>query len=230
MYVHESSGASPGVNAPSRQNVKPPTPYKAPAPVYHAPAPVYHAPPRPAPPKTVAPPSGKTIGSNSQGHITPIAPKKPPVAVAPKPAPPAPPKPPVHLWNADEDVTYQQQEADARNALADYLAGQTNSQNQYNIEQTRNTDNLAHNKQHAFDDMKDDYSSRGLATSGMYLKAMQDQSDEYARQQDVLNQAGLNFGTTAISQLGNFKSTQLINDQKYRNDAINRHAAGMGLV
>ena len=250
MYVKDGSGAIPsaapprtyktptkayGVTAPPKSAAPKSAPRPVSKPTYHAPAQTYSAPAAPSRPAarysapTIAPSSGKTIGSNNQGRITPIAPKKPAPVVAAKPAIKAPAKP-APLWDATQDVTYQQQEADARNALADYLAGQGNAQNQYNIENVRNDENLGHNKQLAYDSLHDDFSSRGLATSGMALKAYQDQSDEYARQQSVLDQGALNFGTTALSQLGNFKSTQAINDEKYKNDAINRHASGLKLI
>ena len=205
VYGNSASGFK-GVPKVSHPAPRPPAPIRPPAVKHYAPT---------APIK----PSGKAIGSNKTGRITPIAPPKPKVAAKPIPQ-----------WSAEQDTTYQQQEAAARNALADYLAGQTNSQNQYNIENTRNTQDLAHNKELAYENLHDDYASRGMSASGMALKAYQDQSNDYARQQDVLNQGALNFGTTAMSQLGNFKSTQSIDSLRYRNDAINRHAAGLGLV
>lgn len=154
--------------------------------------------------------SGKTVGSNKKGHITPIAPSR--------------------VWSANKDTTYKQQNSAAVKALKDYVSGQATSQNQYNIEYNRNNKNLLDQQKIANVNQADDYASRGMSTSGLRVKAQGVQDNEYGKQRDVLRQASLNFGTTARSQLGNFKSTQAINDTRYKNEAINRHASSFGLI
>ena len=185
----------------------------------------YRPPARPTRPisntKSVAPtrptrptqPSGKTVGSNKTGAITPIAPPKPPP-----------------LWTAEQDTVYQQQEAIAKKAFDDYMSGQTTAQNQFNIEDTRNDSNLQDQQRIAQTNMQDDFASRGMSESGLALKAYADQINDFKKQQSVMDQGALNFSTTAASQLGNFNATQAIDRQRYKNDAINRHATGLGLI
>ena len=174
-------------------------------------------------------PSGKTVGSNKTGAITPIAPPKPVAPVRPVTAKSTPARP-APLWTAEQDTVYQQQEAIAKKAFDDYMSGQTTAQNQFNIEDTRNDSNLQDQQKIAQTNMQDDFASRGMSESGLALKAYADQINDFKKQQSVMDQGALNFSTTAASQLGNFQATQAIDRQRYKNDAINRHATGLGLI
>ena len=164
--------------------------------------------------------SGKTVGSNSQGRIAPIA---------PPPAPPPPPKPPsINEWLAG-DTVYKQQTDASQKALADYIAQMTGQQNSYNTEYQRNLGNLGDAEKLATTDTENDYSSRGLTNSGLYLKALSDLKADYDKRESTLADGRAEFLANLASGLTNFRSTNDINNTRYRNEAINRRAAQFGL-
>lgn len=209
------------------------TPYPARVPTHSAPAPVYHAPPPPAQPHFSAPApsysapapqqhysSGNTVGSNAQGRISPIAP--PPPA-----APPAPPPESIDQWLAG-DTTYQHQEDAAHQAARDYLAQMTNQQNQYQGDYVKNLANLGDQQTQADSNLQDDYASRGLSQSGLMVKALSDLKTQYDKQQSDLASGRASFIQNLQSGLTNFNSTNNLQQQQYRQDAINRRATQYG--
>lgn len=160
--------------------------------------------------------SGKSVGSNSQGRITPIAPPKP--------------KPPMSIdqWLAG-DSAYKQQTDAAMKSLNDYRAQMTGQQNNYNIEEARNKGDLADQQKLAESAMTDDYASRGLSQSGLALKAFADLATDYDKRNSALDQGAAEFTGNANTGLQNFQSTQGINATKYKNDAISRRALKFNL-
>ena len=165
--------------------------------------------------------SGKSVGSSNTGRISPIAP--------PPPAPPPPPKPPsIDQWLAGDTVYKQQTDASAK-ALADYMAQMTGQQNSYNTEYQRNLGNLSDAEKLAQTDTENDYASRGLSTSGVFLKALADLKADYDKRESTLSDGRAEFLSNLANGLTNFRSTQGINNTRYRNEAINRRAAQFGL-
>lgn len=162
--------------------------------------------------------SGRQIGSNNVGRISSIAP----------PAPPPPPKPPsINEWLAG-DTAYKQQTDASQKALRDYLAQMTGQQNNYNTEYERNLGNLGDAEKLATTDTENDFSARGLTTSGLYLKALADLKADYDKRESTLADGRAEFLGNLQNGLTNFKSTQGINNTRYRNEAINRRAAQYG--
>lgn len=165
--------------------------------------------------------SGKSVGSNSTGRISSIAP--------PPPAPPAPPRPPdINSWLAG-DTAYKQQMDASKKALADYIAQMTGQQNNYETEYTRNTMNLADQEKQARTGTEEDYASRGLSTSGLFLKALADLTANYDKQESALGAGRAEFLSNLQNGLTNFKSTQGINNTRYKNEALNRRAQSYNL-
>lgn len=165
--------------------------------------------------------SGKSVGSSSTGRISSIAP--------PPPAPPSPPKAPdANAWLAG-DTTYKQQMDASKKALADYIAQMTGQQNNYETEYTRNTMNLADQEKQARTNTEEDYASRGLSTSGLFLKALSDLATQYDKQESALSSGRAEFLSNLQNGLTNFKSTQGINNTRYRNEALNRRAQSYNL-
>lgn len=181
----------------------------------------------PAAPRVSAPPprytpgpvrysSGKSVGSNSTGRITPIA-------------PPPPPKPPsIQQWLSG-DATYKQQQDAMKKAMADYQAQMTGQQNNYETEYNRNLLSTQDAEKLAQTDTENDYASRGLSTSGLYLKALNDLHTDYDKREGALADGRAEFLANLAAGLTNFQSTQGLNNTKYRNDAINRRAQKYGL-
>lgn len=165
-------------------------------------------------------PSGRTIGSNTQGRISNVAP--------PAPAPPPAPKPPsIDQWLAG-DTTYGGQMSASKKALADYLAQMTSQQNQYQTDYERNRMGLEDQEKLATTDTENDYASRGMSTSGLYLKALADLKADYDKREGGLAEGQAAFLANLNSGKTNFMSQQQIEQAKYRQDAINRRAAQYG--
>jgi hypothetical protein len=151
--------------------------------------------------------------------VAPPAPKKP---AAPK-GPPS-----LDQWLAG-DTAYKQQMDAAAKASADYVTQMTGQQNAYNTEYTRNMRNL--NDQEKVDgrNATDDFAARGMMNSGLFIKDATDRTTDYNKRESTLNDgksefiANLGFGRT------NFDSTQNLNKQRYRNEAIQRRAAKYNL-
>lgn len=165
-------------------------------------------------------PSGRSIGSNTQGRISAVAP--------PPPAPPPAPKPPsIDQWLAG-DTTYGGQMSASKKALADYLAQMTSQQNQYNTDYERNTMALGDQEKLATTDTENDYAARGMSTSGLYLKALADLKADYDKREGGLAEGRAAFLANLGSGKTNFMSQQQIEQAKYKQDAINRRAAQYG--
>jgi hypothetical protein len=160
------------------------------------------------------------VGSNAQGRISPIAP--PPAAPPPTPQPPS-----IDAWLAG-DTTYGQQENAAHKAAADYLAQMTQQQNQYQGDYTKNLLNLQDQETQAQGNLGDDYASRGLSQSGLMLKALADLKTQYDKQQSDLESGRASFLQNLQSGLTNFNSQNALQQQQYRQDAINRRASQYG--
>ena len=158
--------------------------------------------------------SGKSVGSNSSGRISPVAP--------PPPAPPPPPS--INQWLAG-DTAYKQQMDASSKAYKDYVAQMTGQQNNYNTEYERNLMNTHDAEKLAGTDMENDYAARGLTNSGLFLKAKTDLATDYDKRESSLADGRAEFLANLQAALGNFRSTSRINQTKYRNEAIARRAA-----
>lgn len=157
-----------------------------------------------------------------------MAPPAPPKPKAPKPK--AKPKGPPSLNSyLAGDTAYKQQTDAANKAIADYATQMGAQTAAYNTDYTANTRNLT--DQHKIDNTAstDDFAARGLIRSGMFVKDNVDRNVDYTKRQATLDQgkaefaSNLNFGQT------NFNSTQNLNKQRYRNEAIQRRAAKYNL-
>lgn len=161
--------------------------------------------------------SGKSLGSNGSGRISSVAP--------PPPAPPPPPAAPsINQWLAG-DTAYKQQTDAAKKAMADYMAQMSGQQGSYETEYQRNLMNTGDAEKLANTDLENDYASRGLTNSGLFLKAKTDLSTDYDKRESTLADGRAEFLANLKAALTNFQSTSNINSTKYKNDAIARRAA-----
>lgn len=151
--------------------------------------------------------------------MAPPAPKKPK-------APKGPPSLNSYLAG---DTAYKQQMDAAAKAAADYQTQMTGQQNNYNTEYTRNMGNLHDQEKLDSNDATNDFASRGMISSGLYVKNQNDLATNYNKRESTLDDgkaefmANLGFGKT------NFDSTNNLNKQRYRNEAIQRRASKYNL-
>jgi hypothetical protein len=201
------SGFSP---APSKKSTlvtrsKATTPVKAPAPRQSTPAPKK---------------SSGSVGSSRSGSIMPSAP-------APTTPPPAGP-PSIDEFLAGDSAYKSQSDAFAK-AWADYQNQAKLQTDQYGIQYDTNTKQLAQDQTEASTNLNDDYASRGLLNSGVFAKAFSDLQNQYADKQKGLDTAKSDFLANLASAQGNFQSDQDLQNQKAKQDAINRRAAQYGV-
>ena len=161
--------------------------------------------------------SGKSVGSSATGRISHIAPAKPKPSVSSKQP----------IDQLAGDTTYKQQSDAAHRGLADYQSQMAASQGQYNTDYTRNLYNQ--NKQENVDQeaQANDFASRGMSHSGLRIQAATKLHAGYDDRSNSLNEGQAAFNSNLQSGLQNFKSTQRLNDTRYRNEAINRRAVSL---
>ena len=160
--------------------------------------------------------SGKTVGANSTGQISAVAPVyKPPSLTAAQ-------------WTA-QDTTLKHQRDAAHLALQDYIAQRTQQTANYQTEYNRNTQDTQDNQKVDRLSLGDDYASRGMSFSGLGLKAVADQGTDYAKKYSALGAGRGQFLGNAQSAYQNFLKNQQINDVRYRDEAIARRAAAYNL-
>lgn len=146
-------------------------------------------------------------------------------------APSTPPPPPpmsINDW-LNQDSTYQSQESALKKALTDYIAQQGVAKNQYNVDYTGRTHDLALQKTRSLDDQANDFASRGMYFSGVYGKDMSNLVGDFARRQSDMDTAKANYFANLANDLGNFQDQQQLTETKAKQDAINRRAAQYGL-
>lgn len=219
LFYRPSSGAVP---YPARVNSPIPSAFRRPtvaAPPVNSPVRRPVAPRAPAPSRPIS--SGNSIGSNSTGRISPIAPP-PPAAPPPPPA-----APDINQWLAG-DTTYKSQMDASHKALQDYLTQMTGQQNTYNQDYQKNILNLGDQQKQGQGDLENDYASRGLSQSGLMIDALAKFKTEYDKRQSDLASGRASFLQDLTSGKTNFQSTQGLQEQKYKQDAINRRASTYG--
>lgn len=178
-------------------------------------------PPKPkAAPKPVAKTSGKVstattkssgkVGTSSGGTISPMA--------AAAPAAPV-------VDDYLNDDTYKTQHAALLDAMADYTNQNKLQADQYGTTYKQNTDALKKNREQSEASMTDDYASRGLLNSGIYTKAFTDLGTDYAGRQTGLDTDQANFLANLKLAMDNFTKDQGTQENKAKQDAINRRAA-----
>lgn len=159
------------------------------------------------------PVSGKSIGSNSTGRISPIAPPR---------------VPNINDYLAG-DTAYKQQMDASSKAAADYLAQMTGQQNNYNTEYTRNLSDLGTQEKLDGVDHTNDFAARGMMQSGVYVKDRADLANNYNKREATLADGKSEFMGNLGFAKTNFDSQQRLNTTRYRNEAIQRRAAKYNL-
>lgn len=203
---------------PARPKPSPPKPAPRPAP---RPAPSW-SPPRNTgggggyrgAPSVGAPSS---VGRSSTGRVAPVAPPKPP------PAPPS-----LAQWLKGDSAYLTQQSALAR-ALKDYQAQMGSQRQQYQGQYDLNLKELGTQREGAFEDLENDYASRGLLQSGVYGTAYSDLENDYKRRQTDLDTARANFLANLGTGLKNYQTEQSLTAEKAKQEAIARRAAKYNL-
>lgn len=169
------------------------------------------------------------VVSQMRNSVSPSSAMSPAIRPPMAPATPAAPVMPSLDQYLAGDATYKSQLDAQKKAIADYLAQMNGQTSQYNNQYTRDTSDLSTAEQQALRDQSDDYASRGLTNSGLFVKARSDLTSDYDKRESTLSTARANFLANLQSALTNFKGDQSLDLQKYRNDAIARRAAKYGL-
>jgi hypothetical protein len=100
---------------------------------------------------------------------------------------------------------------------------------QYEGQYKLNLGELGNQRTDAFEDLENDYASRGLLQSGVYGSAYSDLENDYKRRQTDLDTARTNFLANLGTGLKNFQSEQGLTAEKARQEAIARRAAKYNL-
>lgn len=193
-----------------------------------APAPRYNPPPQrsynPAPQQRSYPSVGapSSVGRSSTGRIRPTFTAPPP---APKP-PPAPPS--IDQW-LQSDSSYITQQSALSRALKDYIAQMNSQKQQYQGQYDLNLKDLGTQRETGFNDLENDYASRGLLKSGVYGQAYSDLEKDFNARQAALDTARTNFLSNLTTGQKNFQTEQQLTAEKAKQEAVARRAAKYNL-
>lgn len=213
-YVKSSSSSRSQARSSVPKVFKKPAP--APTRTYSSqPAPRYSQ-PRPA----VGAPS--SVGRSSTGRIRPTFTAPPP---APKP-PPAPPS--IDQW-LKSDSSYITQQSALSRALTDYIAQMNSQKAQYQGQYDLNLKDLGTQRETGFNDLENDYASRGLLKSGVYGQAYADLEKDFNARQAALDTARTNFLANLTTGQKNFQTEQQLTAEKAKQEAVARRAAKYNL-
>lgn len=121
------------------------------------------------------------------------------------------------------DTAYSAQKAAYDKALADYVARSTGEATNYNTEYNAKLGTMQKAQDQGALDLKDDYASRGLLSSGVYADALNDFNNSYTTQRDELARAKQQYETDLANSKTDFTTEQQTLLAKARQDALNRY-------
>lgn len=182
--------------------------------------------------------NARSSGSNNTGYRAPTPPRvvapRPPVgnsltgAIAPSSPPPTAAPLTLDQWLAN-DTTYKSQADAYQKALADYGTQFTGEQTKYNNEYGSSINKLNTEKTQGAESLADDFSSRGLITSGVYADALNDFQNNYQTKQADLERAKAAYMADLNTGKTNFTTQQDLALQKAKQDAANRRTMQLGI-
>lgn len=200
--------------APARSNwFTPPTmPYVPPTPraANPAPAPAQNY----APTQSFNPPQTPSygIGSPTGGGI----------GGAPAPAPQTNPIMGPEDW-LKGDSTYQNQLSEYGSSLKDFLDRLATQQSDFQADYDTSKDGLARNTENGMQALGEDFTNRGMANSGLFIKAGDDTRANYKRQGTALDTAR----DRALSDFGNQRKDKQASTKKANENARSASLARM---
>ena len=171
-------GQGLGVLAPASN------PYSKPNP----PAPAYR--PQPQPQPTYSPPATPSFGIG--------APDSGGMGGAPQPEPQAQPVMSEGDWLSG-DGEYQNQMTEYDNSLKDFLARLTTQQNDFTADYNTAARGLGQNRERGLQQVGEDFTSRGLANSGLFNHSRDEAVQQFDQQKSGLDSAK----SRALSDFGN---------------------------
>ena len=121
------------------------------------------------------------------------------------------------------DTAYSAQKAAYDKALADYVTRSTGEAQNYNTEYNAKLGTMQKAQDQGALDLKDDYASRGLLSSGVYADALNDFNNSYTTQRDELARAKQQYETDLANSKTDFTTEQQTLLAKARQDALNRY-------
>lgn len=165
------------------------------------------------------------VGSSITGRVSKIRPQMTATAT---PIRPRSPQLPAIDRDLAGDTVFRGQRNEAHRALSDYQARMANSQNTNRTNYTRDVINTKRDRGFAREDQGDDYASRGMSHSGLRVRASSDLNTDFDNKLGGLSDKRAQFLTDLTQGFNEFRSTQRVNDTRFRNEAINRRATHVG--
>lgn len=184
----------------------------------------FSKPARPSVPRAPSVGVPSSVGRSSSGRIRPSGGGG--GASAGVVGPPRPPDP--NAWLKSDSSYITQQSALAR-ALKDYIAQMNSQKQQYQGQYDLNLSELGTQRESGFEDLENDYASRGLLKSGVYGQAYSDLERDFNARQSSLDTARSNFLANLATGQKNFQTEQQLTAEKARQEALARRAAKYNL-
>lgn len=113
------------------------------------------------------------------------------------------------------DSTYQNQMSEYGSSLNDFLSRLTTQQNDFQADYDVSKQGLARNQASGMQALGEDFTSRGMANSGLFDKAGQEAEANYGRQGSALDTAR----TRALSDFGNQRKDKEASTEKAKQNA-----------
>lgn len=139
------------------------------------------------------------------------------------PTVPAPVVPKFDQAYLSGDTAYSAQKAAYDKALADFATRSSGELQNYGTEYNSKLTNMQKAQDQGALDLKDDYASRGLLSSGVYGDALNDFNNSYTTQRDELARAKQQYESDLANSKTDFTTEQQTLLQKAKQDALNRY-------
>ena len=167
------------------------------------------------------------VGGPQRNYGTPARISRPASGATPggaiAPTVPAPVVPKFDQAYLAGDTAYSAQKAAYDKALADFATRSTGELQNYGTEYNAKLTNMQKAQDQGALDLKDDYASRGLLSSGVYSDAFNDFNNSYTTQRDELARAKQQYETDLANSKTDFTTEQNVLLQKAKQDALNRY-------
>lgn len=123
-----------------------------------------------------------------------------------------------------KDATYLEQQAAANAAFKRFQSGQKINLDQYNTTHQRGVEDNTRNRTNAIRDVNENFSARGMASSGAFQTSKDDTSGAYARQLAALQTGLANFKQDQGYELSNATAQKDDTVKRALRDATERYA------
>jgi hypothetical protein len=170
-------------------------------------------------------------GVNPHALVTPAQQAgtvKAPVTKKPAPAP-AKPQSAIDKWLAG-DTTYQQQLAEYQQEQDAYKQNYTNTNDQINQNESATARGMTNQAALDRQNQQYDFAGRGVLTSGVYAKALDQYNTQFQNNMGNLVQGQNQQLQASNTNYNNYQRQVLLQQNQARSDAIARRAAQLGIT